>query len=110
MEEGAAQQPAVPEPGPQAMRFEATVHPGRAARSLERVADLDLDRVPDPEGGVRLLLTADDAAKLVSRGYEVHLVEVLPAKPLDAELVATEGAVLGWLEEQVRGVQRQQGH
>ena len=90
------------------VRFEATVHRGKGELALESVADLDLDRVPDPEGAVRLLLTPEDAARLVSRGYEVHLVGVLPVTPLDASLVTDEGSALRWLEEQVKGIQRNQ--
>lgn len=108
MDDAASQQPSTEKPDTSSVRFEATVHPGRRALALEGVADLDLDRVPDPEGQVRLLLTAEDAASLVTRGYEVHLLEVLPVKRLDTSLVASEGAVLGWLEEQVKGIQRQQ--
>lgn len=108
MEEAGAQQPSIQKPGAPSVRFEATVHPGQGRLSLEAVADLDLDRLPDPEGGVRLLITAEDAVTLVSRGYEVHLLNVFPQTPLDRSLVADEGAVLGWLEEQVKGIQRQQ--
>ena len=103
-----AQQPSPEPPETPGLRFEATVHPGKGQLALEAVADLDLDRVPDPEGGVRLLLTADDAARLVGRGYEVHLVGVIPVTPLDTSLVTDEGAALRWLEEQVKGIQREQ--
>jgi hypothetical protein len=108
MNEAGAQQRSIEKPGAPSVRFEATVHPGQRQVSLEGVADLDLDRVPDPEGGVRVLITADDAVALLNRGYEVHLLTVLPVTPLDASLVADEGAALGWLEEQVKGIQRHQ--
>ncbi len=108
VEEAAARQPALPGPASPDMRFEATVHAGRRAGDLEAVAELDLDRVPDPEGGIRLLLTAEGAAALVSRGYEVRLLDVLPVRPLDAELFAGEGATLAWLERAVQGIERHQ--
>lgn len=108
MSEAGAQQRSMEKPDAPSVRFEATVHPGQREVALEGVADLDLDRVPDPEGGVRLLLTADDAVTLLDRGYEVRLLAVLPRRQLDTSLVADEGAALGWLEGQVKGIQRQQ--
>jgi hypothetical protein len=93
----------------QTMRFEATVHPGEKGPPLERVADLDLDRVPDPQGGVRVVVTAEDAAQLVARGYEVLLVRALPVQPLDPALVVDDESTRAWLEEQTRGIERQQG-
>lgn len=103
------QQPTGPRPGSQSMRFEATVHAGDQEQTLDGVADLDLDRVPDPEGGVRLVVTVDDAAQLVQRGYEVHLLRALPMAPLDDALVANDDDVRAALEEQVRGIDRQEG-
>jgi hypothetical protein len=91
------------------MRFEATVHPGEKGPPLERVADLDLDRVPDPQGGVRVVITAEDAADLVGRGYEVLLVRALPVQPLDPALVVDDDSARAWLEEQTRGIERQEG-
>jgi hypothetical protein len=91
------------------VRFEATIHPGQAQPALEGVADLDLDRVPDPEGGVRVLVTTDEAARLVERGYEVHLLKALPVAPLNRELVMDDESVTAWLEDRVRGIERQEG-
>jgi hypothetical protein len=90
-------------------RFEATVHPGDEARDLERVADLDLDRIPDPEGQVRLLLTMDDCVRLLEQGYEVRLLRLLPVRPLDARLVESDESARDWLEEQVKGLERAEG-
>jgi hypothetical protein len=95
-------------PGEPSARFEATIHPGDRNQALEGVADLDLDRVPDPEGGVRVLVTTDEAARLVERGYEVHLLRALPVAPLDRELVMDDDSVTAWLEDQVRGIERQE--
>ena len=100
--------PDAPRPPGRDARFEATVHPGARAMSLDRVADLDLDRVPDPEGGVRVVITADDAERLVARGYEVLLVRALPVQPLDPSRVTDEDA-RAWLEERTRGIEREQG-
>ena len=46
-------------------------------------AELDLDRLPDADGKVKLLLTADDARRLLEQGYEVHLTAAIPVAPLD---------------------------
>ena len=53
------------------LRFEATIHPGDADVALESVADLDLDRVPDPQRGVRVLVTTEDIVALRERGFAV---------------------------------------
>ena len=86
-----------------AVRFEATVHPGATSPALDAVAALDPDRVPDPAGEVRLLLTVDDAVALVDRGYEVRLLAAHPVRPLDGTLVASDAATRRWLEQQVEG-------
>ena len=104
-----SQQPTERQPGAPSMRFEATVHPGEKQLALERVADFYLDRVPDPEGGIRLLVTAEEAAQLVESGYEVHLLRALPVTPLDAGLVMDDDSARLWLEDQVSGIERQQG-
>jgi hypothetical protein len=91
------------------IRFEATVHPGEQELPLARVADFDLDRVPDPQGGVRVVITADDAARLVEQGYEVLLVRALPVRPLDASLVMDDDSAREWLDEQTKGIEREGG-
>ena len=90
-----------------AVRFEAIVHPGEAEVALDRVADLDLDRVPDREGGVRVIIDAHDAVRLLERGYEVRLVRPHHVMPLDSSLIADEGHALAWLEEQVKDIRRE---
>ena len=92
-----------------AVRFEATVHPraGVAAASAaaveQRVADLDLDRVPDAAGELRLLLTPDEMARLTAQGLEVRVQQALPVRPLDPGLVADDQAVREWFDVTVRG-------
>ena len=93
----------------QGLRFEATVHPGDADVPLGRVADLDLDRVPDPQGGVRLLVTTDEIVALLERGYEVRLHRVVRAEPLSEELRIDEDAAIAWLEERVNDIPREEG-
>ena len=89
------------------MRFEATIYPGAGERSLDQVADLDLDRLPDPGGDIRLLVTSDEAAMLAEQGYEVRLLKAHPVKPLDSSMVMDDKMAEGWLEEQVKGVRRE---
>ncbi|QEV59772.1 hypothetical protein CP982_14350 [Streptomyces spectabilis] len=85
------------------MRFDATVHPGAANRDLRGVADLDLDRIPGPEGAVRVLVSADDCRRLLESGYEVRLRALVPVRPLDSELVEGDDAVRAWLAERLQG-------
>ena len=90
-------------------RFEATIHHGDRQLALEGVADLGLDRIPDPDGGVRVLVTAQEAIELVWRGYEVRLLRVHPISPLNPALVPDDASVMEWLEQQVRGIERREG-
>lgn len=90
------------------VRFEARVLPGERQLSLQRVADLDLDRIPDPEGGVRVLISAEDAENLLAQGYEVVLLRAQRVEPLDPKLVSDDDSVSAWLEEQTRGIERQE--
>lgn len=92
-----------------AVRFDAAVRPGARNRDLDRVADLDLDRVPGPGDEVRLLVTQDDLTRLLEHGYEVHLYEVAPVAPFPAELVYGDDSAAAWLEERVRGIERAGG-
>lgn len=94
--------------GNPAMRFEVTIHPSKRIETLDAVHELDIDRVPDPEGGVRALVTMEEAASLAERGYEVRLLQPLPAKPLDQSLVADDADVTAWLERRVEGIEREE--
>lgn len=90
------------------MRFEATVHATARSAELHAVDSLDLDRVPDPEGGVRMLVGPEDLARLVEEGYEVRVQAVTPVAPLDPGLVADEADVRAWFED-VTGDARGEG-
>lgn len=94
--------------GREAVRFEATVHPRpdvvMAAAAIEQhVSGLDLDRVPDAAGELRVLLTSDDVTRLTAQGFEVLVQQTLPVRPLDAGLVADDAAVREWFDSTVRG-------
>jgi hypothetical protein len=101
-----------PEQAPRT-RFEATVRPAArpgevvtaAARAdvAGRVADLDLDRVPDAGGEVRVLLDLADVGRLAEQGLEVHVERALPVQPLDPALVTDDADVQAWLAARVRG-------
>jgi hypothetical protein len=93
---------------PPKVRYEVILRAKAADRmDLRRVADLDLDRVPDPGGEVRLLVDMEEAARLVESGFEVTLVAAAPAGPLDPSLVMDDDAARAWLEERLRGVERE---
>lgn len=89
------------------VRFEATLHRGERQGDLKELPSFDLDRLPAPPGEVRVLLTAEDAARLVQRGFEVHLVRAYPVRPLDRSLVLDDGEAFKLLEERVQNIQRQ---
>jgi hypothetical protein len=94
--------------GREAVRFEATVHPRpgvvlAAAAVEQRVAEFDLDRVPDAAGELRVLLTPDDVARLTAQGFEVRVRQTLPVRPLDPGLIADDTAVREWFDTTVRG-------
>jgi hypothetical protein len=90
------------------VRFEATVT-GRDKVRLERaVADLDLDRIPDPQDAVRVLISAAEAEQLLARGCEVMLVAAHPIRPLEKSLVMDDEAANRWLEDQTRGLDRRE--
>ena len=91
-----------------ATRYEVILRAGASGRmDMRSLADLDMDRVPDPGGGVRLLVDMEEAARLVENGFEVTLVKAAPAGPLDASLVMDDDAARAWLEERLRGVERE---
>ena len=88
------------------MRFEATVHPTASSAELGAVEALDLDRVPDPEDGVRVLIGPEDLARLVAEGYEVRVQAVAPVTPLDPSLVADDADARQWFEDMTRDPER----
>lgn len=91
-------------------RFEATVHRGGGdAPDLARVADMDLDRVADPDGGLRLLLDLDECARLVDAGFEVRLHRSLAVQPLDPGLITDDESVRAWFDERTRWVRPEPG-
>src|SRR6266511_3255015 len=68
------------------MRFEATIYPGRKAKTKDWADDLDVDRVPDTKGRVRALITVEDLVRLLDQGLEVRLYRAHAYKRLYPEL------------------------
>lgn len=92
------------------LRFEAVLTPRAGAKaSFAELARFDFDRIPDPEGGMRILANVDDLVRLVEQGFEVTLKRALPLRPLRSELVADDKDVRAWLETRVKGIQRKRG-
>ena len=91
------------------VRFEATIHGGRKAKSADWMNYLDIDRVPDPKNKVRALLTADDCVRLLEQGFEIRLHHAHPVRPLDPALIETDESLRRWLDEGLRGIDRPAG-
>jgi hypothetical protein len=92
------------------LRFEAVLTLGAGTKaSFAELARFDFDRIPDPEGGTRILASVDDLVRLVEQGFEVTLKRALPLRPLRRELVADDEGVRAWLETRVKGIQRKRG-
>lgn len=88
------------------VRFEATLGKTPHAEATKAAALLDLDRLPDANGDVTLLLSADDARRLLDQGFEVHLKAAVPVAPLAKDRVMSDAQAKNWLEEQVKGIPR----
>ena len=90
------------------IRFEAEL-PRQKDGEAYRFDDLGIDRIPGPEGTFRVLISAEDAMRLLERGIEVRLLKAHKVEPLDPKLIMTDEAAKAFLEEQTRGVRRQEG-
>jgi hypothetical protein len=88
-------------------RFEAIVLREAIGEARQIVADLDLDRLPDSKGEVRVLLTAEEAARLLECGYELRLLKAYPIGPLDPSRVMDDKAAQSALEQRIRGLRRE---
>ena len=95
--------------GPPTVRFEATLGATSHAKALAAAAALDLDRLPDADGKVKLLLTPDDARRLLEQGFEVHLTAAVPVAPLDPSLVMPDDEAKAWLDQQLKGLRKKGG-
>ena len=92
---------------PVPVRYEASLRAGSAGKAgIARVADLDLDRVADPKGRVRVLVDSDEVERLVASGFEVRLYRVAPVEPVAARLVLDDDAARAWLDRQLEGIEQ----
>lgn len=96
-------------PPESAMRFDATIGGPERMTTVETVASMDLDRLPDLDGQVRALLTLDEIGALVESGHEVHIRAAVPIAPLDQSSILDDRAAQAWLEERVAGIPRKAG-
>jgi len=90
-------------------RFAAIVtQPGRR-EAMRVISELGLDRLPDREGKLHLLIAPDDARRLLEHGARVELLSVTPVAPLSPALILTDEAAGADLERRVKGVPRAGG-
>src|SRR5215213_8901 len=85
---------------PSAVRFSATIHV-RDGMDPDLVGRLALDRVPDPTGLIRALVTPADCVRIVNQGFEVRLHEAYPVQPLNPALVESKDSFQSWLDERI---------
>lgn len=78
------------------------------ARSLDAVEQLDLDRLPDPEGRVRVLVTEDQFRRLQRDGFAVEVQQRIAVEALDPSLVYTDDDARTWVESRLEGLPREQ--
>jgi hypothetical protein len=93
---------------PPAVRFSATIH---ASEQTERAVPnwmetLNIDRVPDPTGLIRALVTHADCVRLVNQGFEVRLYQAYPVQPLDPALIETQDSFKSWLDQRLQTFKR----
>ena len=77
--------------------------------TMSAVISLHVKRVydkPSSEDGVRVLVDLDTCARLVERGFQVHLHRAVPVRPLDPRLIPGDDEVRAWFEERVRATGR----
>lgn len=93
------------------VRFSATIHI-RDQADPDWMEKLDIDRVPDPTGVIRALVTPEDCVRLVNQGFEVRLHNAYPIEPLDPSLIQTDDSVKRWFHakvQSIKGAKRQKG-
>jgi hypothetical protein len=91
------------------VRFQATIYPGRNAKTKNWADDLDVGRVPDAKGRVRALITVEDLVRLLERGLEVRLYQAHAYEPLDPTLITTDKTFKSWLDERINTLKAKPG-
>lgn len=95
--------------GRRAYRFTAVVTQPARREAMKLVSELALDRLPDRKGKIHLLITADDARRLLERGARVELLSISPIAPLSPALILTDEAASADLERRLKGIPRRGG-
>lgn len=85
---------------PPTVRFSATIH-ARGKTDPASIEKLDIDRVPDPQGLIRALVTAADCVRLLNQGFEVRLHQAYPVRPINPALIETDDSFKRWLDKRV---------
>jgi hypothetical protein len=88
---------------PPTVRFSATIHPDEKAHP-NWMEKLDIDRVPDPTGLIRALVTPEDCVRLVNQGFEVRLYNAYPVEPLNPALIETDDSFKRWLDAKMASI------
>ena len=88
---------------PPKVRFSATIHP-RGKVDPNSIEKLNIDRVPDPQGLIRALVTAADCVRLVNQGFEVRLHQAYPVQPVNPALIETDDSFKRWLDKKVETI------
>jgi hypothetical protein len=90
-------------------RFTAVVTKPARREAMRVVSELGLDRLPDRGGKIHLLITADDARRMLERGVQIELLSVNPVAPVNPSVVFTDEAARTDLERRLKGVPRAGG-
>jgi hypothetical protein len=88
---------------PPTVRFSATIH-ARDESDPKLIEKLDIDRVPDPTGVIRALVTPEDCVRLVNQGFEVRLHNAYPVEPLNPALIETDDSFKRWIDAKMASI------
>lgn len=85
------------------VRFGATIHAPSNAKP-DWIEQLEIDRLPDPRGLVRALVTAADCVRLLDQGFEIRLYHAYPVQPLNPELIENDESFHRSLDKRLRKI------
>lgn len=88
---------------PPTLRFSATIHP-RRKEDPNWLEKLDIDRLPDPKGLVRALVTPADCVRLLDQGLEIHLHQAYPVQPLNPALIQSDESFRRSLDKRLKTI------
>ena len=90
------------------MRFSATIH-AREHADPNWIEKLDIDRIPDPTGVIRALVTPNDCVRLLNQGFEVRLHNAYPVQPVNPALIETDASFKRWLDTRIKAIKKPKG-